>query len=200
MTTPNFNKGNGLLPAIIQDENSGKVLMLGYMNEEALRLTERTKKVTFYSRSRQKLWVKGETSGNFIDVKKIYYDCDGDCILVMGNPHGPTCHKGTISCFGDVGDSSYQFLSKLENVITKKRDSPDDKSYTSSLFLRGINKIAQKVGEEAVEVIIEAKDNDKGKFLGESADLIYHFMVLLNAKGCKFSEVVEILKERHKIK
>ncbi|MBU2915919.1 MULTISPECIES: bifunctional phosphoribosyl-AMP cyclohydrolase/phosphoribosyl-ATP diphosphatase HisIE [Reichenbachiella] len=193
-----FEKTDGLVPAIIQDAKTKNVLMLGYMNQEALTKTQETGKVTFYSRSKQRLWTKGEESGNFLELKDIKLDCDNDTLLIAVNPVGPTCHKGTDTCWGEENKASYGFLSQLEVVIKDRHDNPDEKSYTSSLFKKGINKVAQKVGEEAVEVVIEAKDNDEGLFLNESADLMYHYLILLRAKGYSLEDVVKVLDERHK--
>ncbi|PIB36778.1 bifunctional phosphoribosyl-AMP cyclohydrolase/phosphoribosyl-ATP diphosphatase [Reichenbachiella sp. 5M10] len=193
-----FEKTDGLVPAIIQDAKTKNVLMLGYMNQEALTKTQETGKVTFYSRSKQRLWTKGEESGNFLELKDIKLDCDNDTLLIAVNPVGPTCHKGTDTCWGEENKASYGFLSQLEAVIKDRHDNPDEKSYTSSLFKKGINKVAQKVGEEAVEVVIEAKDNDEGLFLNESADLMYHYLILLRAKGYSLEDVVKVLDERHK--
>lgn len=199
--TIDFNKGNGLVPAIVQDATTGKVLMLGYMNEEAYRLTLDRGLVTFYSRSRSRIWTKGETSGNFLQLREIITDCDGDTLLVKAIPSGPVCHTGSDTCFGEenkVEDiSSEEFLFYLERVIRDRRTNPVEGSYTNHLFSRGLNKIAQKVGEEAVELIIEAKDDNKDLFLGEAADLIYHFLVLLSQKDSSLSEVIEVLKSRH---
>jgi phosphoribosyl-AMP cyclohydrolase / phosphoribosyl-ATP pyrophosphohydrolase len=193
-----FNKnGNGLVPAIIQDANTLKVLMLGYMNQEAFKKTQQTKKVTFYSRKRQCLWTKGETSGNFLNVVDINLDCDNDTLLIKVNPTGPTCHTGADTCWDEV-NAAQSFLPTLEAVIADRKANPTDKSYTASLFKKGINKIAQKVGEEAVEVIIEAKDNNANLFLNESADLLFHYLILLQAKGFYLKDVEAILKERHK--
>lgn len=192
-----FEKTNGLVPAIIQDEKTKNVLMLGYMNEEALIRTQETGKVTFFSRTKNRLWTKGEESGNFLELKNIKLDCDNDTLLIQVNPIGPTCHKGTDTCWGEENASSFSFLSKLEAVIKDRHDNPDEKSYTSSLFKKGINKVAQKVGEEAVEVVIEAKDDNEELFLNESADLLYHYMILLRAKGYDLKDVVKVLEERH---
>ncbi len=194
-----FNKNqNGLVPAIIQDANTKNVLMLGYMNEEAYKKTIEIKKVTFYSRTKQRLWTKGEESGNFLNVISVKNDCDNDTLLIKVNPVGPTCHKGTDTCWGETNKQSYGFLSKLENVIKNRRAEANlKKSYVASLFEKGINKIAQKVGEEAVEVVIEAKDNDDNLFLNESADLLFHFLILLQAKGFKLQHVVKVLEERN---
>lgn len=189
---------DGLLPAIVQDVNTRQVLMLGYMNEQAYQKTLDTKKVTFYSRSRQRLWTKGEESGNFLELVDIKIDCDGDTFLVQANPQGPTCHKGTDTCWGEKNESSFGFLSLLENIISERKGSSDtSNSYVASLFSSGINKIAQKVGEEAVEVVIEAKDNNPDLFLNESADLLFHFLILLQAKDHNLNEVVELLEKRH---
>lgn len=196
-----FAKGNGLVPAIVQDAVTRRVLMLGYMNEEALHITKERGLVTFWSRSRQKLWTKGETSGNYLQVREILEDCDGDTLLVKAIPTGPVCHTGADTCFDEDNNpsevSSAEFLFYLEEVIQDRREYPVEGSYTNHLFSRGLNKIAQKVGEEAVELIIESKDDNKSLFLGEAADLMYHFMVLLAQKNVQFSEVIDVLKGRH---
>jgi phosphoribosyl-ATP pyrophosphohydrolase/phosphoribosyl-AMP cyclohydrolase len=192
---PDFSKG--LIPAIIQDEYTKNVLMLGYMNEEALQKTNSEKRVTFFSRSKQRLWTKGETSGNFLDVKSIKLDCDNDTILIQVNPAGPACHIGTDTCFGDQKNKSTD-LFFLENAIQQRKLNPTEASYTASLLKKGINKVAQKVGEEAVELVIEAKDDDKDLFLNEAADLMYHYLVLLAAKDFELNDVIEVLKSREK--
>lgn len=195
--SPDFSKYNdGLIPVIIQDHITLKVLMLGFMNEEALRKTEKENKVTFYSRSKQRLWTKGETSGNFLFVKDISIDCDNDTLLIKAEPTGHVCHTGADSCFNE--SNSAFTLEMLERVIANRKDNPAESSYTSSLFTNGINKIAQKVGEEAVELIIESKDDDKDKFLGEAADLLFHYLVLLQAKGYSLKDVTDVLGHRHK--
>ncbi|WP_199708119.1 bifunctional phosphoribosyl-AMP cyclohydrolase/phosphoribosyl-ATP diphosphatase HisIE [Algoriphagus lacus] len=193
-----FNKMNGLVPAIVQDALSGKVLMQGYMNEEALAKTQDTGMVTFFSRSKNRLWTKGETSGNFMELVSIAADCDGDSILIQANPRGPVCHTGADTCFFEVNSSKTGFIDQLRAIIKDRKNNPSDKSYTASLFAKGINKIAQKVGEEAVEIVIEAKDDNKELFLGEAADLLFHYLVLLEAKGYELDEVMEVLIKRHK--
>ncbi|MGB3605527.1 bifunctional phosphoribosyl-AMP cyclohydrolase/phosphoribosyl-ATP diphosphatase HisIE [Psychroserpens sp.] len=194
-----YKKNNGLVPAIIQDAETDKVLMLGYMNEEALKVTIDTKQVTFFSRTKQRLWTKGEESGNVLHLIEIKLDCDNDTLLIRVNPHGPVCHKGSDTCWNEDNTQSFGFLSNLESVIeNRKNNASKDTSYVASLFAKGINKIAQKVGEEAVEVVIEAKDNDDTLFLDESADLLFHYMILLQAKGFKLNDVVEVLKNREK--
>jgi len=187
---------DGLVPVIIQDAVSNKVLMLGFMNEEALNKTTAEGKVTFYSRSKQRLWTKGETSNNFLLVKEIISDCDNDTLLIKTTPTGPVCHTGADTCFNE-NNSSFS-LEKLEAVIIDRKNNPSETSYTSSLFAKGINKIAQKVGEESVELVIESKDDSKEKFLGEAADLLYHYLVLLQAKNYKLEDVVAVLAQRHK--
>jgi phosphoribosyl-ATP pyrophosphohydrolase/phosphoribosyl-AMP cyclohydrolase len=197
-----FSKNpDGLVPAIVQDAVTRKVLMLGYMNEQSLKMTLSGKRVTFYSRSRQKLWTKGETSGNYLDLREVKVDCDGDTLLVSAIPAGPVCHLGDDTCFAEDNDplthEGLDFLAYLEQVIQERRDFPVDGSYTNLLFSKGVNKIAQKVGEEAVELVIEAKDDHKRLFLGEAADLVYHVLVLLAHKGYTLEEVLEVLKSRH---
>ena len=193
-----FKKMDGLVPAIIQDALSGTVLMQGYMNEEALAKTEKSGLVTFYSRSKNRLWTKGETSGNFMEVVSISFDCDGDSILVKANPRGPVCHTGADTCFAELNSSKTGFIDQLRAIIKDRKNNPTDQSYTASLFAKGINKVAQKVGEEAVEIVIEAKDDNKELFMGEAADLLYHYLVLLEAKGYELDEVIEVLIDRHK--
>ena len=196
---PDFSKyPDGLIPAIVQDAVSGKVLMLGFMNEEALNKTNAEGKVTFFSRSKQRLWTKGEMSNNFLLVKEIISDCDNDTLLIKAIPTGPVCHTGADTCFNEI-NSSFS-LEKLETIIADRKNNPTDASYTSSLFLKGINKIAQKVGEEAVELVIESKDDNKNKFLDEAADLMYHYLVLLQAKEYKLNDVVDHLAKRQKRK
>lgn len=187
---------DGLVPAIIQDDVTNKVLMLGFMNEEALAKTHETGKVTFYSRTKKRLWTKGEESGNFLFLKEYLVDCDNDTILIKAEPVGPVCHTGADTCFNEINKSD-NFLEYLEGVIEQRKSMPSDQSYVSSLFGKGINKIAQKVGEEAVEVVIEAKDDNEELFLNESADLLFHYLILLNAKGYKLQHVIEILQKRH---
>ena len=196
-----FTKSNdGLLPAIIQDSETKNVLMLGYMNLEAYEKTLLTNKVTFFSRSKNRLWTKGEESGNFLKLIEIKIDCDNDTFLIQVQPEGPTCHTGSDTCWQESNDIEFGFLSKLEKTIKNRREnSSSDKSYVASLFELGINKIAQKVGEEAVEVIIEAKDNNNKLFLDESADLLFHYLILLQAKGFQLQDVVSVLKDREKI-
>ena len=193
----NFEKGNGLVPAIVQDSDTKNVLMLGYMNAEALAKTEETKQVTFFSRTKNRLWTKGEESGHVLDLVDIKVDCDDDTLLVTARPHGPTCHKGTDTCWGEDNNSD-NFLDQLEAIIRDRKQNPSEESYISSLFQKGINKVAQKVGEEAVEVVIEAKDDNASLFLNESADLLFHYLVLLQAKGFELKDVLAILKGRHK--
>jgi len=193
-----FTKMNGLIPAIVQDALSGKVLMQGYMNEEALAKTQETGMVTFFSRSKNRLWTKGETSGNFMELVSMAVDCDGDSILVKANPRGPVCHTGADTCFFEENSSKTVFIDQLRSIIKDRKNNPTEKSYTASLFAKGINKIAQKVGEEAVEIVIEAKDDNKDLFLGEAADLLFHYLILLEAKGYELDEVMEVLIERHK--
>jgi len=189
----------GLTPAIIQDAQTKIVLMLGYMNADALEQTQQTKKVTFYSRSKQRLWMKGEESGNVLNLVSISNDCDNDTLLIKVNPQGPTCHKGTDTCWSEENNQSFGFISKLEETIEDRIKNADSKkSYVASLFKKGINKVAQKVGEEAVEVVIEAKDNNDNLFLNESADLLFHYLMLLQAKGFKLKDIVKVLEERHK--
>ena len=192
-----FKKGNGILPAIIQDSETRQVLMLGYMNREALDKTLMDGRVTFYSRSKERLWTKGETSGNYLTVKGIKTDCDNDTILIQVLPAGPVCHTGSDTCFDETNENRH-FLHHLERVIQQRRDEPSGESYTSSLFRKGINKVAQKVGEEAVELVIEAKDDNDDLFLGEAADLMYHYLVLLAAKGKSLNDVIRVLESRHK--
>jgi len=195
-----FSKSaHGLIPAIIQDSETKSVLMLGYMNAEAYQKTIETQKVTFYSRSKQRLWTKGEESGNFLNLVSIKNDCDNDTLLIQVKPEGPTCHKGTDTCWAEENKPDYGFLSHLEDTIKIRRENADsEKSYVASLFEKGINKIAQKVGEEAVEVVIEAKDNNDDLFLDESADLLFHYLILLQAKGFQLNDVVQVLKSRQK--
>ena len=193
-----FNKYNGLIPAIIQDYQTGKVLMLGFMNQEAFDKTLHDKKVTFFSRTRKTLWTKGETSGNYLYVRDIIEDCDHDTLLVKAEPAGPVCHTGADTCFHEKNQMSEFFIRHLIRVIHDRRENPSESSYTSSLFAKGINKIAQKLGEEAVELVIESKDNNKELFINEAADLFFHYLVLLEAKGYSFDEIIEVLKERHK--
>ncbi|MCK5442071.1 MAG: bifunctional phosphoribosyl-AMP cyclohydrolase/phosphoribosyl-ATP diphosphatase HisIE [Maribacter sp.] len=194
-----FNKNSdGLIPAIIQDANTKNVLMLGYMNKEAFQRTEETKKVTFFSRTKQRLWTKGEESGNFLDLVDIKNDCDNDTLLISVNPVGPTCHTGSDTCWNAKNEQEFGFLTELEKVISNRKENQNDsKSYVASLFRSGINKVAQKVGEEAVEVVIEAKDNDDDLFLNESADLLFHYLILLQAKGFKLNDIVKVLEQRH---
>ncbi len=198
--TIDFNKNaEGLVPAIIQDATSKNVLMLGYMNLEAFEKTQITKKVTFFSRTKNRLWTKGEESGNFLNLVDLKLDCDNDTLLIFVNPVGPTCHTGSDTCWNDSNLTSYGFISKLEETIENRIENADaSNSYVASLFKKGINKVAQKVGEEAVEVVIEAKDTNDDLFLNESADLLFHYLLLLQAKGFKLNDVVEVLKEREK--
>ena len=189
-----FNKGDGLVPVIIQNAQTMQVLMLGYMNKEAFDQTIETKKVTFYSRSKKRLWMKGESSGNTLSVIDIKMDCDHDSLLIFVNPKGPTCHTGSTSCFKE--ETSKGFIYELEKTINDRINSNDSKSYTNELYQKGINKIAQKVGEEAVELVIEAKDSNDELFKNEAADLLYHLLILLKAKGQSFSNIEEVLKSR----
>lgn len=192
----NFEKSNGLIPVIIQDDKTLQVLMLGYMNEEAYLLTLKENKVTFFSRSKNRLWTKGESSGNFLHVKDVKIDCDQDTILIKARPEGPTCHKGSISCFNE--NTSKGFLYKLEATIQERIERNDETSYTNQLFRKGINKVAQKVGEEAVELVIEAMDQNDELFKNEAADLLYHFLILLKAKNMNLEEIEQVLEMRVK--
>jgi len=194
----NFEKLNGLIPAIIQDNKTGKVLMLGFMNKEAFLKTQKENLVTFYSRTKNRLWTKGEESGNFLDVVEIIEDCDSDTLLIKVNPRGPVCHLGKDTCFDERNFAVIDFLGYLQTIIEQRKLKMPGGSYTTKLFKSGINKIAQKVGEEAIELIIEAKDNHDDLFLNEAADLIFHFMVLLSAKNYRIENVVDVLKKRHK--
>ena len=191
-----FDKGNGLIPVIIQNAASLQVLMLGYMNEEALSNTQKEGRVSFYSRSKDRLWTKGESSGNYLNVVDIRKDCDSDSLLIKVEPTGPTCHSGTTSCFKEETDKG--FIYQLEKVIAEKIDRDESNSYTNELFKKGINKVAQKVGEEAVEVVIEAKDDDEEKFKNEAADLLYHLLILLKTKGFSLEEIESTLAGRQK--
>ena len=192
-----FTKGNGLVPVVIQDSKSLTVLMVGYMNEEALLRTEKEKRVTFFSRSRNTLWTKGETSGNFLNVVEIIPDCDKDALLIKVIPEGPVCHNGTYSCFNDQDDAGFLYI--LEKVIKERIVNKTEGSYTYKIYSEGINRMAQKVGEEAVELVIESKDDDIGRFRDEAADLIYHLLILLQAKGINLSDIEQTLASRHKI-
>lgn len=196
--TPDFDKQNGLIPAIVQDHRTHKVLMLGFMNREAYEKTMESKLATFYSRTRKTIWTKGETSGNILKVIEIIADCDNDTILIKAEPSGPVCHTGDDTCFGEDNTMGLEFINHLIGVIKDRKTNPSPNSYTSSLFEKGINKIAQKVGEEAVELVIEGKDNNRELFLNEAADLLFHYLVLLEAKGIDISEVIGILQSRHK--
>lgn len=193
-----FEKGDGLVPVIIQNIDTMDVLMLGYMNEEAYEKTLETKLVTFYSRSKQRLWTKGEESGNTLTLESIEVDCDNDTLLVKSTPKGPTCHTGTTTCWGDTASNQFGVIEELEKIITHRKINPEETSYVSDLFEKGINKIAQKVGEEAVEVVIEAKDDNEELFLNESADLLFHYLILLQAKGYSINDVLTVLKSRRK--
>lgn len=196
----NFSKSpDGLVPAVVQDEETGKVLMVGYMNAEALAKTEAEKVVTFFSRSKQRLWTKGETSGHFLQVKTVLVDCDQDTILIKAHPIGPTCHTGADTCFFEKNEGKASFLNYLQKqIIRDRKNNPSDASYTSKLFARGVNKIAQKVGEEAVELVIEAKDSNDDLFKGEAADLLFHYLILLEQRGLDLDDIVDVLKTRHK--
>lgn len=192
-----FKKGDGLVPAIIQDANTRKVLMLGYMNEASLEETKKSGKVTFYSRSKQRLWTKGETSENYLYVKEIIPDCDQDTLLIMAEPAGPACHTGADTCFKEDNKQSAVFLEKLMEIIESRKANPSEKSYTSSLFQKGTNKVAQKVGEEAVETVIEAMAGDRELLKNESADLLFHLMVLLADQDLSIYDVLSVLEKRH---
>lgn len=193
--TIDFAKNNGLVPCIVQDDKTKVVLMLGYMNEEAYQKTVQEKRVTFFSRSKNRLWTKGETSGHYLELVDILLDCDADTLLVKVNPVGPVCHTGADTCFSEKNE--HWDLLSLEGIIQDRKLRPAKGSYTTSLFEAGINKVAQKVGEEAIELVIEAKDNNKDLFLNESADLLYHYVVLLAAKGFLLEDVLDVLKKRH---
>lgn len=193
-----FTKGNGLVPVIIQNYNTLQVLMLGYMNNEAFIKTKAENKVTFFSRSKNRLWTKGEVSGNFLVVKDIQIDCDQDTILIKAEPKGVTCHTGSTSCFNE--ETAKGFLYELQQTVNDRIDSNDKNSYTNKLYNQGINKVAQKVGEEAVELVIESKDNNNELFKNEAADLLYHFLILLKAKSIKLEDIENVLKKRASIK
>ncbi len=195
--TLNFDKMDGLIPAVIQDSVSLKILMVGFMNREAYQKTCESHKVTFYSRTKNRLWTKGEESGNFLDVDRILVDCDNDTLLVMARPRGPVCHTGADTCFGETNSRGILFLDYLQKFIQRRRLEMPEGSYTTHLFSKGINKIAQKVGEEAVETVIEAKDQNDDLFIGEAADLVYHLIVLLTAKGFSLDDVAAKLESRH---
>ncbi len=197
---PDFSKTtDGLLPVVIQDDQTNKVLMLGYMNHEAYQKTVSEGRVTFFSRSKQRLWTKGETSDNYLNVKQILIDCDQDTILIKVQPDGPTCHTGADTCFEETNEGRASFLNYLQKTIIRDRkNNPSDTSYTSSLFKKGINKIAQKVGEEAVELVIEAKDNNDGLFKDEAADLLFHYLILLEHRNIDLDDVVSVLQKRHR--
>ena len=195
----NFTKyADGLVPAIVQDANTKNVLMLGFMNQAAVDATIAGSKVTFYSRSKNRLWTKGEESGNFLNYISMSLDCDQDSLLIQANPEGPVCHMGTDTCWGEDNTSSIAFLNKLEQIIADRKNADPSSSYVASLFAKGINKIAQKVGEEAVEMVIEAKDSNEQLFLDESADLLFHYMILLQSKGYVLADVAKVLAQRHK--
>lgn len=194
---PDFNKMNGLIPAIIQDDRTDMVLMLGFMNEEAYKQTIKEGMVTFYSRTKERLWTKGEESGNHLKVVNIILDCDKDTILIRVIPDGPVCHTGTISCFGNEPVSRYAFLKSLEDILYSRKEEKPEGSYTAGLFRKGTNAIAQKLGEETVELIIESKDKDDNRFLDESADLLFHLMLLLVDRGYRLGDVADVLKKRH---
>jgi phosphoribosyl-ATP pyrophosphohydrolase/phosphoribosyl-AMP cyclohydrolase len=197
--TIDFSKHpDGLVPAIVQDASTKHILMLGYMNQQAVNTTLEKQQVTFYSRSKKRLWTKGEESGHFLQLVEMAVDCDQDTLLIQANPLGPSCHTGDDTCWGENNLPSYGFLTALEAVIADRKNNLDDKSYVTSLFEKGINKIAQKVGEEAVETVIEAKDENSDLFLNESADLLFHLLILLQAKGHRLDDVVQILAERQK--
>jgi len=196
----NFDKQNGLIPTVVQDATTQTVLMLGYMNAEALEKTQREGVVTFFSRSKSRLWTKGETSGNFLRVVEILADCDNDTLLVKAHPQGPTCHTGADTCFDEQNVVRGSFLHELERIVLERKANPSPDSYTSKLLARGMNKVAQKVGEEAVELVIEAKDSNDELFKGEAADLLFHFTVLLAAKEISLESVLDILRERHTAK
>lgn len=187
---------DGLVPAIVQDNTTNIVLMLGYMNTEAFEKTQKERRVTFFSRSKKRLWTKGEESGNFLNVDTMLIDCDSDSILIKATPLGPTCHTGSDTCFNEK-NTPVDFLSRLEQIINDRKNNPNDKSYTSSLFAKGINKIAQKVGEEAIELVIEAKDTNADLFKNEAADLLFHYLILLSAKGYNLTEITNVLHSRH---
>jgi len=193
-----FEKQGGLVPAVIQDVNTRLVLMVGFMNQEALKVTKELGKVTFFSRTKQRLWTKGESSGHFLLVKDILVDCDNDSLLIKAEPIGPTCHTGADTCFFEDNHDPIAFVRTLSQTIKDRKAQPSESSYTASLFKKGINKVAQKVGEEAVELVIEAKDDNKELFLGEAADLLFHYLVLLEAKDYSLSDVVKVLESRHK--
>ena len=192
-----FNKGGGLVPVIVQDADNMNVLMLAYMNREAYERSLETGRATFFSRSRQEIWEKGETSGNWLEVKDLSVDCDGDTLLLKVDPKGPVCHTGTDTCFGDIKSRDLSFLRKLDNIIATRKNELPENSYTTALFKAGVNKVAQKVGEEAVELIIEAKDDNDELFLNEAADLLYHLLVLLRHKGFSINDVISVLEKRH---
>jgi phosphoribosyl-ATP pyrophosphohydrolase/phosphoribosyl-AMP cyclohydrolase len=195
--TIDFNKyADGLVPAVIQDDRTLKVLMLGFMNQAAVQTTIESKKVTFFSRSKQRLWTKGEESGHFLELKSMHLDCDNDSLLIKVNPIGPTCHTGADTCWNETNQSN-DFLTHLELVIAERKQLDPKDSYVARMFEKGLNKIAQKVGEEAVEMVIEAKDNNETLFLNESADLLFHYLLLLNAKGHNLADVLNILQSRH---
>lgn len=195
----NFEKQGGLVPAVVQDASTDKILMVGFMNQEAYQKTMAEKRVTFYSRTKQRLWTKGETSGNFLNVVQILVDCDQDTLLIKATPVGATCHTGADTCFFEKNEAvDFAFLNKLITTIRSRKTDDGSNSYTHSLFKKGINKIAQKVGEEAVEVVIEAKDDNLELFKGEAADLFFHYLVLLEAKNVNFSDIIEVLKQRNK--
>jgi len=195
----NFTKyADGLVPAIVQDANTKTVLMLGFMNQSAVDATIAEGKVTFYSRSKNRLWTKGEESGNFLNYKSMAVDCDEDSLLIQANPEGPVCHMGTDTCWGEDNNNTTVFLNTLEQIIADRKNADPSSSYVASLFAKGINKIAQKVGEEAVEMVIEAKDNNEQLFLDESADLLFHYLILLQSKGYQLADVVKVLSQRHK--
>lgn len=191
-----FPDNNTLLPCIVQDATTWRVLMVGYMNRDAYEKTLAENRVTFYSRSKQRLWTKGETSGNYLEVVEIITDCDNDTLLIKAKPAGPVCHTGSDTCFGEINEK--RMLDRLEEIIHSRRENPEQGSYTSKLFEQGINRIAQKVGEEAVEVVIASKDEDENRFLNEAADLLYHFLVLLASRNKKLNDVEAILEGRHK--
>lgn len=198
MSDIHFDKSpDGLVPAVVQDAETGKVLMLGYMNREAYDKTVAENVVTFFSRSKQRLWTKGETSGNFLHVREILADCDGDTLLIKTNPAGPVCHTGADTCFDEVNQGKGQFLNYLQGIIHDRKVNPSEQSYTTKLFSRGVNKIAQKVGEEAVELVIEAKDDNDDLFKGEAADLLFHFLVLLEEKNMNLDDIITVLQSRH---